>query len=311
MAINVSQAFHRTSANPVDESMALTKAQMLTVNDNLMPAYYLTICQDDGYIYLYDKSATPSAQTGKFKKFEGGGGGGTSDYSDLTNKPQINNVELSGNKSLSDLGINIPSATSDLTNDSGFITNLVNDLANYYKKTETYTQAEVDALISSIVTINIVAVNSLPTEDISTTTIYLVPKASAQTQNAKDEYINTDGTSAGWEKIGDTEIDLSNYVTNTSLSTTLADYIMKSQTAGLVKNDGTIDTSTYLKQVTSLPTASIDYLGQIVQYVGTTDTYIHGFFYECVFEDNAYLWKNIIVSDYTMTSGVEYDPITP
>ena len=34
-----------------------------------------------------------------------GGGGGTSDYSDLTNKPKINNVELSGNKSLSDLGI--------------------------------------------------------------------------------------------------------------------------------------------------------------------------------------------------------------
>ena len=33
------------------------------------------------------------------------GGGGTSDYSDLTNKPQINSVTLSGNKSLSDLGI--------------------------------------------------------------------------------------------------------------------------------------------------------------------------------------------------------------
>lgn len=33
------------------------------------------------------------------------GGGGTSDYNDLTNKPQINSVELSGNKSLDDLGI--------------------------------------------------------------------------------------------------------------------------------------------------------------------------------------------------------------
>ena len=33
------------------------------------------------------------------------GGSGASDYSDLTNKPKINNVELSGNKSLSDLGI--------------------------------------------------------------------------------------------------------------------------------------------------------------------------------------------------------------
>ena len=33
------------------------------------------------------------------------GGGGTSDYTDLTNKPKINNVTLAGNKSLSDLGI--------------------------------------------------------------------------------------------------------------------------------------------------------------------------------------------------------------
>jgi len=72
MAINISQAFHRTSANPVDETMALTKAQMLTVNDNLMPAYYLTICQDDGAIYLYDKSAAASVETGKFSIFEGG-----------------------------------------------------------------------------------------------------------------------------------------------------------------------------------------------------------------------------------------------
>jgi len=36
---------------------------------------------------------------------KGGGGGGTSDYSDLSNKPQINDVTLSGNKSLEDLGI--------------------------------------------------------------------------------------------------------------------------------------------------------------------------------------------------------------
>ena len=72
MAISVSQPFHRTSANPIDETMALTKAQMLLVNDNLMPQYYLTICQDDGAIYLYDKSATPSEECGKFHKLEAG-----------------------------------------------------------------------------------------------------------------------------------------------------------------------------------------------------------------------------------------------
>ena len=37
--------------------------------------------------------------------------------------------------------------TSELQNDSGFITNQVNDLANYYKKTETYNKTEVDGLL--------------------------------------------------------------------------------------------------------------------------------------------------------------------
>lgn len=35
----------------------------------------------------------------------GGGEGGTTNYNKLSNKPQINGVTLSGNKSLSDLGI--------------------------------------------------------------------------------------------------------------------------------------------------------------------------------------------------------------
>lgn len=45
---------------------------MLTVNDNLMPNKYFTVCQDDGAIYLYDKTNTADPATGKFRKFEGG-----------------------------------------------------------------------------------------------------------------------------------------------------------------------------------------------------------------------------------------------
>lgn len=45
----------------------------------------------------------------RIEKLEKGGGGtgsgGTTDYTDLTNKPQINGHELSGNKSLTELGI--------------------------------------------------------------------------------------------------------------------------------------------------------------------------------------------------------------
>lgn len=64
-------------------------------------------------------------------------GGGTSDYDSLSNRPQINSTTLTGDKSSSDLGLasashshtvsditdfpTIPSNTSDLNNDSGFI----------------------------------------------------------------------------------------------------------------------------------------------------------------------------------------------
>lgn len=153
---------------------------------------------------------------------------------------------------------NKPTNVSDFINDSGFVTSTVNNLVNYYKKTDTYTQAEVDALISAIVTLDIKAVSVLPTTNISMTTIYLVPSADPQAQNVKDEYINTDGTSAGWELIGSTAIDLTgyvtdaeltaalaDYVTSTALSTALAGYVQKSQTAGLLKNDGTVDTNSY------------------------------------------------------------------
>lgn len=143
-------------------------------------------------------------------------------YNNLQNKPQINSVELTGNKSLHDLGIqpegnyalesDIPVNTSDLNNDSGFITNTVNDLLNYYKKNETFTKQEVNDLISAITTLDLQVVQTLPTEDISTTTIYLVPKSTAETNNAYDEYIYI---SNNWEFIGSTEVDLTDYVKNT------------------------------------------------------------------------------------------------
>lgn len=103
----------------------------------------------------------------------------------------------------------VPTKTSDLTNDSGFIDNTVNNLTNYYLKTETYTQTEIDTMVSTAISGRFILVNSLPTENISTSAIYLVPKSDGGTSgNVKDEYINTTGTSAGWEHIGDTQVDM-------------------------------------------------------------------------------------------------------
>lgn len=105
----------------------------------------------------------------------------------------------------------IPLKLSDLANDENFIDSTVSNLANYYKKTETYTQDEVNTLIGNLATIDIQAVDNLPVSGKSNV-IYLVPKDSAQTNNTKDEYL---WTGTAFEKIGDTEIDLSNYLTKT------------------------------------------------------------------------------------------------
>ena len=100
--------------------------------------------------------------------------------------------------------------------------------------------------ISGLNFINCVVVQTLPTTGISTTTIYLVPKNPAQTDNLYDEYINLTGTSAGWEKIGDTEIDLSDYYNKTETDTLLSGKVDKEVGKGLSTNDYTTAEKTKL-----------------------------------------------------------------
>lgn len=47
-------------------------------------------------------------------------------------------------------------------------------------------------------------------------------------------------------------------------------------------------------QVISLPTASAENLGKILQYTGTTTAeYTHGYFYECVYDAPDYKWQPV------------------
>lgn len=70
---------------------------------------------------IYKLDITDANGTIVTPNLKGGGSGGTTNYEALNNKPKINNVELTGNKSLADLGINIPTKTSELTNDSNYV----------------------------------------------------------------------------------------------------------------------------------------------------------------------------------------------
>lgn len=71
--------FERTGPFPIDDKFVLSKAEMLAVSDTVMPEKYFAVCTDDGKLYVYDKNATASAETGKFSVVEGGGGGGSID----------------------------------------------------------------------------------------------------------------------------------------------------------------------------------------------------------------------------------------
>lgn len=147
---------------------------------------------------------------------------GTTDYNDLLNKP---------------------TKLSDFTNDGVFITNAVNDLTNYYLKSETYTQSEVNGLISLIPKFAIAVVNSLPTQDISTTTIYLVPSTSETTDMYK-EYIYVNNA---WELLGIQKADLTNYYTKSETDTLLS---AKANTSAL----STVATSGSYTDLTNKPT---------------------------------------------------------
>ena len=52
----------------------------------------------------------------------GGGGGGTTNYNGLTNKPQINGVELKNNKSLAELGIVMGNGCNELKEIADYVT---------------------------------------------------------------------------------------------------------------------------------------------------------------------------------------------
>lgn len=102
---------------------------------------------------------------------------------------------------------------------SQFITKSADNLLNYYLKSETYTKAEVQALVNAVKQFTYEAVSVLPAASASTMhKIYLVPSSNPKLKNVKDEFITIDnGASAEtrytWEQIGSTEIDLSNYHT--------------------------------------------------------------------------------------------------
>lgn len=162
----------------------------------------------------------------------------------------------------------IPTKVSQLTNDSGFINTIpseyiteteligknyatkseipdvsefikknVDDLVNYYKKSETYTQTEINQLIGAIKTIQMKIVEKRPIVGESNI-IYLVPNSKTATENIYDEYVYIDNK---WELIGSTQVDLSDYYTIEEINTLLNDYVTSNNLQEILRDYATIN----------------------------------------------------------------------
>lgn len=106
---------------------------------------------------------------------------------------------------------------------SQFITRSVNDLANYYLKSETYTRQEVEALIAAISQFHYEVYATLSdVTNPANNVLYLIGPTGTG-GDKYEEYVWPDAQT-GFVKIGDTSIDLTGYVTTQALNTALANY---------------------------------------------------------------------------------------
>jgi len=119
----------------------------------------------------------------------------------------------------------LPEKVSDLVNDAGYITVDVSTLANYYLKSETYTQTEVNNLIAAVKQFAYEIVTSDPEkwdqeEAAKHLNKIILYKPSGKSYYIEYVVINT-GSEADpvykVEKLGDTDIKLENYYTKSEI----------------------------------------------------------------------------------------------
>jgi len=112
--------------------------------NKVMPKKLSALSNDEGYIKGISTLTFTGAQEATFDgkhnvtinipNSSGEVTPGVTNYNDLTNKPSINGILLSGNKTLGNLGINIPTRVSQLSNDADYLTS--SSLTGYVKRTD-------------------------------------------------------------------------------------------------------------------------------------------------------------------------------
>ena len=120
----------------------------------------------------------------------------------------------------------------DIPDVSNFITNAVSDLLNYYSKSDIdNTVSDLENKRSAIPKFKISVVDTLPTEDISDTTIYLVKTSTTESGNLFTEYIYVNND---WEKLGTQSLNLSGYATEDYVNVKVKDFVTEDKVKDLI-----------------------------------------------------------------------------
>lgn len=132
----------------------------------------------------------------------------------------IESVSVNGTKiepSSKAVAISVPTKVSQLTNDSGFqnATQVNNTIDGKGYQTQAQVQSLINSAVGNVTSIKYQKVDSLPTTG-ENGVIYLVSHSHG-TQDIYDEYIWISDTKT-FEKIGNTDIDLSAYVKSSELT---------------------------------------------------------------------------------------------
>jgi hypothetical protein len=201
---------------------------------------------------------------------------------------------------------------SAFNNDEGFIKNTVTDLVNYYKKSETYTQDEVNELISKIPKFAIDVVDELPTSEISLTTVYLV-KTSETADNMYTEYIYVNNV---WEKLGEQKVDLTDYYTKNQIDNFLNEKADKTEIPDMKPYAKISDVDASLAKYTStdsfnalntevLKKANKSYVDETFQVKGDYITEIPAeYVTETELEGKGYLTEHQSLTDYAKKTDI-------
>ena len=66
----IDYGFEPLTSAPIDKRLVLTRNEMLNTSEGFMPDVYLTVCKEDGKLYIYDITNSVDPITGKFRLLE-------------------------------------------------------------------------------------------------------------------------------------------------------------------------------------------------------------------------------------------------